>query len=219
MKQANATNASLSEASELAEIKRLHTRIMSNARMCLTDAIELGGLLTTKKKKLKHGEWGKWQKNNLPFSQRTANSYMRCYDNRDDPKLETIANLKQAYQLLEGRSTRKKGGSTQRRVKQDESMSNVESQNQAKPIKNAETLDLGEKRLVELAVKQAADQLWVQAMSRFSKIGRIYFTEGLKAALDKLVSKKLLKQPEMLKQVSATLTKVIGERRSNGQEN
>lgn len=42
--------------------------------------IELGRRLTEAKSLLKHGEWAEWLKNKVSFSQSTATSYMRIFD-------------------------------------------------------------------------------------------------------------------------------------------
>lgn len=48
--------------------------------MVLNYAIEIGRRLTEAKAVLKHGEWGDWLKNEVSFSQSSANNFMRIFD-------------------------------------------------------------------------------------------------------------------------------------------
>jgi hypothetical protein len=66
--------------------------------MSLEKAIRIGELLTGQKDTLKHGEWLSWIKANLPFSYKTAERYMSCYNKRE--KLDRVSNLTHAYSLL-----------------------------------------------------------------------------------------------------------------------
>jgi hypothetical protein len=82
-----------------ATISKLHTKQQEHARQTIEAALEIGRLLSETRPTLKHGEWLKWTEQ-LPFSDRTARNYIRVYENRDRLKLETVSNLKEAYQLL-----------------------------------------------------------------------------------------------------------------------
>lgn len=95
---------SLSNSSTLTEIKNLHSEILEAARTSLEKAIRVGELLTSAKAELKHGQWMPWLKENIPFSQQTANNYMRVFAERDRLKLTNIGNLSEAYALLEERT-------------------------------------------------------------------------------------------------------------------
>lgn len=67
----------------------------------LNYAIEIGRRLTEAKSVLNHGEWGEWLKNEVSFSQSTANNFMRIYERYGDDqvslfgdaKSETLGNL------------------------------------------------------------------------------------------------------------------------------
>lgn len=59
------------------EIKEL--RLQAN-RMALTYAIEIGRRLHEAKSLLPHGAWGEWLKNEVEFSQATANNFMKLFD-------------------------------------------------------------------------------------------------------------------------------------------
>jgi hypothetical protein len=82
------------------EITRLHNEIISNLRQSLDSAIRIGQLLIEQKDDLKHGQWGLWIQDNLPFTDRTARNYMRVYRERDRLKTETVSDLQSAYKLL-----------------------------------------------------------------------------------------------------------------------
>ncbi len=82
------------------EIRERHAKIGAYLRNTLEEAIRIGELLTAQKADLKHGEWLKWLKGNVPFSQKTAFRYMQLYHRKDELKLVTVTNLQQAYKLL-----------------------------------------------------------------------------------------------------------------------
>ena len=88
------------------EITRLHSEIISAARMSLEKAIKVGELLNRIRSSRK-GKWVEWIEKKAPFSHDTAIRYMRCYENRNDPKFRNVRNLSEAYERLCGRS--KKG--------------------------------------------------------------------------------------------------------------
>lgn len=82
-----------------AEIKEL-CRQAEN--MALMYAIEIGRRLCEAKGVLEHGEWGEWLKNEVNFSQRTANNFMRLYSEygssqlcffQESPNSQPFANL------------------------------------------------------------------------------------------------------------------------------
>jgi hypothetical protein len=66
----------------------------------LDKAIRIGALLAEQKASLKHGEFIPWIKANLPFTERTAQNYMRLYDRREQLKNESVSYLNEAYRLL-----------------------------------------------------------------------------------------------------------------------
>jgi Protein of unknown function (DUF3102) len=89
---------------EAAKINKLHDAVIRHANMALNKAIEIGGLLTTVKNKLEHGEWLPWLKANVPFHQTVASHYMRCFDQRG--KLSNVLSLTEAYGLMAGKGQR-----------------------------------------------------------------------------------------------------------------
>lgn len=88
------------EKSRISEIVTLHGEVCGLLKMSLEKAIRIGELLTEQKASLQHGDFIPWIQTNLPFTDRTARSYMNCYRNRDLLKTESISDLKGAYKLL-----------------------------------------------------------------------------------------------------------------------
>jgi hypothetical protein len=88
------------EKSRIDEIGKLHGEIIVNLKISLENAIRIGELLTEQKSSLKHGQFTYWIATNLPFSDRTAQNYMRVYRERDRLKTETVSDLKSAYKFL-----------------------------------------------------------------------------------------------------------------------
>ena len=86
------------QQSTIQEIVTLHQEIAGHLKMSLEKAIRIGELLTEQKNSLNHGEWLSWIKANLPFSDRTARVYVRCFENKD--KLADSATLASAIKLL-----------------------------------------------------------------------------------------------------------------------
>ena len=84
----------------LAEIRQLHSDIQDAARTSLAKAIRIGGLLSEIKAGLQHGEWLPWLEANAPFSERTAQNYLKCHDERERLKSANVADLSGAYLLL-----------------------------------------------------------------------------------------------------------------------
>lgn len=79
--------------------------------MALMYAIEIGRRLVEAKSALDHGQWGEWLKNEVEFSQSSANNFMRLYEEYGSAQIsifgasansQTIANLpySKALQLL-----------------------------------------------------------------------------------------------------------------------
>jgi len=97
--------AILGEASDKAlwvgptdEIIRLHGEILGHARQSLNNAIRIGEILSQVKGAVKHGEWLPWIKEFAPFSIKTAERYMACFENRE--KIANLTNLTDAYVLI-----------------------------------------------------------------------------------------------------------------------
>jgi hypothetical protein len=89
-----------SEASSLRQIKKLHGSILHAARTSLNSAIRIGELLDQIRLNIPHGQWLPWIQKNLPFSERTAQNYIRCFAQKDRLKNANVADLSGAYLLL-----------------------------------------------------------------------------------------------------------------------
>jgi hypothetical protein len=84
----------------VSEIKKLHSEILDAARGTLDKAIKIGELLSGIKAGLKHGEWLPWLKANLTITERTAQNYARCFEEKDRLKSANVSDLSGAYLLL-----------------------------------------------------------------------------------------------------------------------
>jgi len=80
------------------EIVLLHHDILGHARQSLNNAIRIGEILSQVKGALKHGEWLPWIKEFAPFSIKTAERYMACFENKE--KIANLTNLTDAYVLV-----------------------------------------------------------------------------------------------------------------------
>ncbi len=83
---------------EADRINELHAGIEATLNKTIADAIEVGRLLMEAKANVKHGEFTTWINNNLTFTDRTAQRYMKLYDNRH--RLEGAGSISDAYKLL-----------------------------------------------------------------------------------------------------------------------
>lgn len=64
------------------------------AQMAYMSMIEIGKRLVEAKSLVDHGEWGPWLKNEVKFSQRTANNFMQIYERSlSGANSQTFANL------------------------------------------------------------------------------------------------------------------------------
>lgn len=72
-------------------------------QMVLFSTIEIGRRLVEAKKLVKHGQWGKWLEERVNFTQRTANNFMKIYQEYGESGLaqqsESIANLSYTHAL------------------------------------------------------------------------------------------------------------------------
>ena len=142
---------------EIKEVKRQANN------MALMYAIEIGRRLVEAKSVLAHGEWGEWLKNEVDFSQSSANNFMKLYDEYGQVQIsvfgavsnsQTIGNLaySKALQLLalpenEREKFAEEVGAEDMTVK--ELKAAIEERNAA--VKRAEE---AEKHAEELAAKQ-----------------------------------------------------------------
>jgi len=88
-------------------INSLHNKIVEGAKNVLADIVEIGEMLTKVKEMTKHGDFIGWVERNLTFSPRTAQRYMKVYENREKIKSIDVDKLSTAYKLLETPSSKK----------------------------------------------------------------------------------------------------------------
>jgi Protein of unknown function (DUF3102) len=89
------------EQSLIAEIKKLHSELQGLATGAFDRVIRIGELLLSVKSALGHGRWLLWLESNVSFSERTAQNYMRVFQNQARLKSANIADLARAYLELE----------------------------------------------------------------------------------------------------------------------
>ena len=88
------------EQDVVVKINNLHRSLLNAARMTIEKADQIGELLVQQKRILEYGSFTKWIEGNLEFSVKTAQNYMRIYNNRDIIKNENVSCLSEAYKLL-----------------------------------------------------------------------------------------------------------------------
>lgn len=90
----------MSELVTVRDIQTVTTEIWMIRRQveqtALSGAIEIGRRLTEAKELLPHGEWGKWLQEEVSFSQRTANNFMRLYAEYGDAQVSLFGANSQA---------------------------------------------------------------------------------------------------------------------------
>lgn len=79
-----------------AEIKDLKQRAQS---MALWFVVEIGKRLIEAKEVLPHGSWGNWLKNEVEFSQSTANNFMRLYEEYGDRQVSLFGALSNSQSI------------------------------------------------------------------------------------------------------------------------
>lgn len=90
----------MSELITVRDIQTVTTEIWMIRRQveqtALSGAIEIGRRLTEAKELLPHGEWGKWLQEEVSFSQRTANNFMRLAAEYGDAQVSLFGANSQA---------------------------------------------------------------------------------------------------------------------------
>ena len=84
----------------LQQIKELHSQIQKDSKQSLQRALKLGSILETQKERVGHGNFIKWIKKFLPFSERTSRNYLTLHKNKDKIKEAKVKSLSEAYQLF-----------------------------------------------------------------------------------------------------------------------
>lgn len=90
----------MSELVTVRDIQTVTTEIWMIRRQveqtALSGAIEIGRRLTEAKELLPHGEWGRWLREEVEFSQRSANNFMRLYAEYGDAQVSLFGANPQA---------------------------------------------------------------------------------------------------------------------------
>jgi len=92
----NASN----ERSCAEEINNLHDEIRQQVESIIPKIMRIGELLVEQKQKMQHGQFTQWATDNLPFSMRTAQNYMKVFLNKEQLKNENVSLLSDAYNIL-----------------------------------------------------------------------------------------------------------------------
>ena len=85
------------------EIIRLHAEIEDHLKLGLEKATRIGELLFEQKEKEGHGRFSSWIRDNLTFSQRSAQRYMKLFLHREQLKNDSVSFLTEAYNAIEGK--------------------------------------------------------------------------------------------------------------------
>jgi len=95
------------------EIIQHHNNVVSNLKRSVSEAIEAGRGINRMQQLLKpRGEFLGWISDELPFSERTTYNYLNLYRYKED--VATVANLADAYRLIDNIEAQKKGQVAQR---------------------------------------------------------------------------------------------------------
>lgn len=89
-----------SQRDVVGQIRELYDESVQYYKKSVAHAIKIGELLSLKKEELSHGEWLPWVTANLPFSERSARNYISLYQNREQLKTASVADLNSAYKAL-----------------------------------------------------------------------------------------------------------------------
>jgi len=87
------------------QIIQLHNEIEASEKVNLGKAYSIGELLLETKKRIKHGHFGSWMAEYLPFSKRTAQNYMKLFLHREELEKQGVQSLTEAYAHLKGEAT------------------------------------------------------------------------------------------------------------------
>lgn len=81
----------------------LHEQVMVHLQASFITALKIGEmLLTLKEKHIQQGNFGKWMKQNLPFTVRTGQRYMQLYVYREELAKREIQTITEAYREIQG---------------------------------------------------------------------------------------------------------------------
>src|SRR4051812_16086594 len=72
----------LALASLASEINRTYGDAIGTAKHALDKMFRVGELLAQAKRRVRHGEWESWIRDNLKFGERQAQNYMQLFESR-----------------------------------------------------------------------------------------------------------------------------------------
>ena len=87
------------------QIIQLHGEICEHMKMSLEKAIRIGGLLVEQKKRIRRGGFTRWVEDNMPFTVRTSQNYMKLFHYKEQLQAENTTSLCDAYALINGEAT------------------------------------------------------------------------------------------------------------------
>lgn len=93
---------------EVTEINQLHQSIIQDLSNAVQSAILIGEKLQIQKKVVGHGNWEKWMKENLEFSDSTAKRYVRLFENKQLVNRSHMTDLNSALKLISETSREEK---------------------------------------------------------------------------------------------------------------
>lgn len=93
---------------EATEINQLHQSIMQDLTNAVQSAILIGEKLLIQKKVVGHGNWGKWMKDNIDFSDSTAKRYIRLFENKQLVNRSRMTDLNSALKVISDSSREEK---------------------------------------------------------------------------------------------------------------
>ena len=82
------------------EINELHEKACALMKDSVNFAIRAGELLSQKKEELPHGQFTKWVDENIHFTVRTAQSYIKIFKHKAEIEQVAPATLSEAYRLI-----------------------------------------------------------------------------------------------------------------------
>ncbi|MHB9069643.1 MAG: DUF3102 domain-containing protein [Sedimentisphaerales bacterium] len=87
------------------QIIQLHIEISEYMKRSVEKAMKIGELLCEQKKRIRRGGFTQWVGKNMPFTVRTAQSYMRLFYYKDELQSKKITSLCDAYAFINGEAT------------------------------------------------------------------------------------------------------------------
>lgn len=94
------------------QINKKHETLIGNARLLISEAVEIGGLLSRARENCEHGEFEPWLTQNVGFVKMTAYNYISLFNYQS--QIAGANNLSEAYKLIETLEGQKKQSEAQK---------------------------------------------------------------------------------------------------------